>query len=405
VPNPWRAPEDATTGIEIRLMTPAGDTAETERLQTLVDGFTAAHPAVNVRLQAAADYKRTLQSAVAEGAPPDLFYVDGFQLPDWIAAEALLPLSERAPSDALTSLTADFYPPLLDMFTVDGTLYCLPQEFNTLALVYNRDLFAAAQLAPPTESWTWVDLRTAAEAIGNIQNPLYTTYGLTLSADVTRWAPFLYQAGGRFVDAAPDGAMIMTIDSAPALEALDFYSNLLLDGLALPPAALQSSWQGEAFGTNRFGMTIEGNWIMPYLAEQHPDLDVGVTPLPAGPAGRATLLFSGCYGVAAATDHPDVALALAVHLTSADSLYTWSRGRSAAPARISLRETWLAQQPQMAPFLNGIAHAHPWRFGPDFGTVVDAMNGSLQQVLDAEIPMDEVLRVADVIGADVLTKR
>ena len=36
------------------------------------------------------------------------------------------------------------------------------------------------------------------------------------------------------------------------------------------------------------------------------------------------------------------------------------------PARESLREGWLADHPELEPFLNGAEYAHEWQFAPGF---------------------------------------
>jgi multiple sugar transport system substrate-binding protein len=257
----------------------------------------------------------------------------------------------------------------------------------------------AAEQAHPTAAWTWDDLTAAAQAVTDMPTLFFTTYGLVLNADFSRWLPFLYQAGGRVLNG---DATAMAINSETALESLNFYLGLILDGLAIRPAELSSSWNGEAFGKGRTALTVEGNWIVPYLEQEFPTLQFGVAPLPAGPAGRATLLFSDCYAIAANSAQPQHALALALHLLSPETLHTRMDDQAAAPARISLRETWLAGQPIMEPFLSGVEYARPWQLGAGMQPLVDAVNSGMVQVLNGDIPPEEVLRVAEVIGSDIL---
>ncbi len=54
----------------------------------------------------------------------------------------------------------------------------------------------------------------------------------------------------------------MTLDTPEAQEAMDFYVNLVLDGVAAQPSDLDSGWPGEAFGKGQAAMAFEGNWIV-----------------------------------------------------------------------------------------------------------------------------------------------
>ena len=67
------------------------------------------------------------------------------------------------------------------------------------------------------------------------------------------------------------------------------------------PAA---GWGGEALGKGVAAMTIEGNWIRGALTKDFPNIKTKVVELPAGPAGKGTLLFSNCWGIAAKSAAP-----------------------------------------------------------------------------------------------------
>ena len=385
----WLLGEETPPVRELRMLSWRSSAAADAHLQGLIEEFNTTHPNAHVTLQLTETYRRDLQRAMIQNAPPDLFLVDSLSVPDFVTAGALAPLSNLVEPDS------DIYPILRDAITINGQSYCFPRDIRTLALVYNTDLFDAAGLTYPDETWGWNELRAAAEAIAADTNPFYTTYGMVLSADLTRWLPFLYQAGGDFANLA---RREMAVNTPQALESLNFYLNLVLEGHAIAPIELSSRWNGEAFGKGRVGMTIEGNWVVPYLAATFPDLAYGIAPLPTGPQGRATLAFSTCYGVSAASKHADIAFQLMAHLTSAESLRQLSESGQTMPARISLGPEWRARHPAQAPFFDSVAYARVWQFGPGFQQVVDAVNGSMKQVFDAEVTAEEVLRVAEVVG-------
>ncbi len=356
----------------------------------MVDTFNEANADLHVTLNQVPDYDTALQTAIAGGAPPDVFYIDSFRLPDYVEAGALMPIGDQMDEPD------DFYPNLRQAFTIDDTFWCPPKDFSTLALQYNKDMFDAAGLDYPTPDWTWEDLRSAAE---QLTDPDSGVYGMVLSADLARWIAFLYQAGGTVTDA---DFTTMTLDSPEAQEAMDFYLGLVTDGYAAQPSDLDSGWPGEAFGKGQAAMAVEGNWIVSFLEDNYPDLNWGVTELPAGPGGKATMAFTVCYGVAADAPNPEASIRLANWLTGPEGMAQWSGLGLAMPTRQSLRDSWLEQFPDLEPFLTGADYSHPWQFRPGFSDVMDTLNSGLQQAFTGAYTGEQVLSEAQQVGNDVL---
>ena len=392
-PTEEAAAEPSGDAVELQLMGWSSSDAENARLQEMVDTYNANNPGVNVTLNQVPDYDTVLQTAMAGGEPPDVFYIDSFRLPDYVAANALMPIGDQMDDPD------DFFPSLRQAFTINDTFWCPPKDFSTLALQYNKDLFDAAGLDYPTPDWTWDDLRTAAEALTDADAGVY---GLVLPADMARWIAFLYQAGGTVTS---DDFSAMTLDSPEALEATDFYVNMVLDGFAAQPSDLDSGWPGEAFGKGQAAMAAEGNWIVPFLQDQFPDLNWGVTELPAGPGGDATMAFTVCYGVAADAAHPEESIALANWLTGAEGMAQWTNLGLAMPTRASLSDAWLEQFPDLEPFLAGAEYARPWQFRPGFSDVMNAFNSGLQQAFTGTYTTDQVLSDTQEAGTDVLVNQ
>ncbi len=389
---PTAAEAPAGDVIQLQLMGWASSDAENSRLQEMIDSFNAANSDVQANLLLVPDYDTKLQTSLAGGAPPDVFYIDSFKLPDFVAANAIAPIGDELEN------VDDFYPNLRDAFTLNGTLYCPPKDFSTLALEYNKDMFDAAGLDYPTADWTWDDLRTAAEALTDSDNGVY---GMVLSADMARWIAFLYQAGGTVTNA---DFTAMTLDSPEAKEAMDFYVGLVQDGYAAQPADLDSGWPGEAFGKGKAAMSMEGNWIVPFLQDQFPDVNFGVTELPAGPAGDATMSFTVCYGVPANAANHDASVRLVNFLTGPEGMKAWTDLGLAMPTRASLRDGWLEKFPDLEPFLNGAEYSYPWQFRPGFQDVLDTVNSGLQEAFTGLATTDQVLQNAQEVGTEVLNR-
>ena len=330
-------------------------------------------------------YSANLRAALESDSPPDLVAVDSFAFPDLAAAGLLLPADERLGS------ADDFYPLLADAFVWEGKRYCLPREVRTLALVYNRAQFAAAELQPPR---AWDEMRTAAEAVTDLNTG---SFGLIVSPDLSRWLPFLYQAGGALVDA--NGQVV--IDSPAAAAAIDFPLTLFRDNFAGQPAESNSGWAGEVMGKGKGGMAVEGNWIVPYLAAEFPDFAYGIAPLPSGTGGRGTVAFTSCYAVSARSRNPDDAFALAVWLTSPEMQREWPADGAWMPTRLSLADDWLTAFPALSPFLTGLDDARVWQFPPGYSTFLESFNRGMLALLAADIEAADFLSQMQKIGEDI----
>jgi multiple sugar transport system substrate-binding protein len=367
--------EPAPVGVTaLQLAGWSSSDSENSRLQQVVDDFNASRSDIQASLNFFPD-------------------VDSFRLPDLVEAGAIEPAEGRLEN------ADDFYASLRDAFTYDGTFYCPPKDFSTLGLQYNMDMFDAAGLDYPTVDWTWEDLEEAAAALTNADDGVY---GMVLSADMARWIAFLYQAGG---EVASEDFSAMSLDSDAAREATEFYVGLVESGYAQQPSELDSGWAGEAFGKGRAAMAMEGNWIVSFLADQYPDLNYGVTELPAG-AEEATMAFTVCYAVAAGIpdERKDAAFELVNYLTGEEGMKAWTDLGLAMPTRQSLRDQWLEQFPNLEPFLAGAEYARAWQFVPGFQDVLDTVNSGLQQAFVGSMLPDQVLQDAQSVGEEVLDR-
>ena len=91
------------------------------------------------------DYNASLLNALSAGTAADLFYVDVN------VSEPIFASGKVEPLDKYFSKadTAPFISSLIQSFTVNGKLYGIPKDFNTLAVVYNKDLFDEAKVPYP----------------------------------------------------------------------------------------------------------------------------------------------------------------------------------------------------------------------------------------------------------------
>ena len=379
--------------VNLVLMGWSSSPAENTRLQEMVDAYNQKDPCVQATLSQVPDYDTKLQVSLAGGAPPDVFYVDAFKFHDLLKANTLDNGNDKILDQD------DFVASLKGAFTADGQFYCPPKDFSTLALEYNTEMFDAAGLEYPTADWTWDDLRNAAEKLTTEDK---SVYGMSITPDLARWIAFLYQAGGSVYN---EDATQMTINSPEAKQALDFYVGLVQDGFAAEPSTLSTGWPGEAFGQKKAAMVIEGNWIMPFLKDQFPDVKFGVSELPKGPAGQATMAYTVCYAAPANGPHLEQSWDLINYLTGTEGMAAWTGLGLAMPTRSSLKDEWATKYPEQEAFIAGDAYSRPWQFVAGFQSVFDTMNAGLQQAFAGTMTTEQVLQQAEEVGNQVLSEQ
>jgi multiple sugar transport system substrate-binding protein len=384
----------ALEGVELSLWGWSSSDAENTALTELVDAFSEETGAV-ASFQPQAEYDVALQAALTSGDPPDVFYVDSFRLPDLADAGALAPVPDGAITDP-----DDIFPSLREAFTLDGTWYCPPKDFSTLALIYDPDVLSEAGVEVPT---TWEELAAAAETLttGDAAAIAAGTAqaGLAMGVEYPRWGVFLFQNGAAITN---EDSSAMTLDTPEAREALEFVTGLYQDGYAVKPAAVDAGWAGEAFGQGKAAMTIEGNWIIGDLEANFPDRNYAVAELPEGPAGPGTFAFTVCYGVAADAANPEASWAFVDALTDAEGSLAWTNAFNVMPARATVAEEWLSTHPDLEAFVAGADYSHRWGFVPGFGDVLGVFNTGLEGVVDGNVTIDQLIADTTSAGEGVL---
>ncbi len=388
LPLPWRADAAEDAAVPLRLLV-WDEGEQTERLRQALADFEAQTPGVAVELVVADGYEAEVQRRMAEQTLPDLLLVDSFHFPALVAEGRLSPAQGRLDAED------DFYTKLVDAFRHDGSLYCLPREVRTLVLIYARADFAPKGLEPPR---TWDETRQIAEELTDLNTG---SFGLIVSPDLSRWLPFLYQAGGEIMDA--EGRM--ALDTPAAAAALDYYIAIFRDNFAGQPGESNSSWAGEVLGKRKGSMAVEGNWIVPYFADNFPDFSYGIAPLPSGPGGRGSVAFTSCYVVSAASSRPDQAFALANFLTSTEIMQSLTSTPAFMPTRLSLRAVWIDQFPALSPFLDALPDARVWQLPPGFDAFLRTFNRSMLTLYSADIEAADLLDNMQRLGTLILSRQ
>lgn len=349
----------------------SGD-AETTALTEAAARFTD-ETGIAVEVVPAQDRVQQLTQGFAGGEPPDVFYLAPEDV--GIFQDSLL-----AYGDQIADLD-DYYPTLLDLYTVDDQLYCVPKDFSNLALVINQDAWDAAGLTEDDVPTTWEELTAVSQTLTTDSQT-----GLVFSGEADRVGAFMVQAGGWYTN---DDQTEATGDSDEVVAALQYVQDNVEAGNFQFAAQVDAGWGGEAFGTGAAAMTIEGPWITGALNADYPDVNWFAAPLPEGPAGPGTLTFSNCWGVAA-EGNTAAAIEFVDFVSTPEEQQAFSEAFGVIPPRVSLADWYAESSPANAAFASGVDTARGVVTLPGFAAAKSDFNSELQALAEGATSPEDV---------------
>jgi len=357
-------------------------------LEPAIHSFEAAHPGVKVDMETLtwqSGFEKILLG-MASGHPPDLLELGSTWVPRFAAEGALRDVT--ADTDSLVPAYR-----LWEPVTWKGKRYGIPWFVGTRVLFVNRALFRRAGLDPDRPPATWAEFADAAHRVRALGGDIYG-FGLNAGERYVffkKFFPFAWSNGGAVL--TPDGAHA-ALDSAPNLEALQFY-------LSLAPSSLIEKQEviDRAFLEGRVGMMISGGWNLVNIPRDAPSLDFScaLMPRPAADRGEPVSFAGGeMLAVPAASAHGDLALLLAEHLARAENAAMVARSaKSILPAAKSADEdTTLAPDERSRAFVRQLAYAKAPPPEPRWNEMEEAMDGAFEEALYGRLSAKAALEKA-----------
>jgi multiple sugar transport system substrate-binding protein len=207
--------------------------------------------------------------------------------------------------------------------------------------------------------------------------------GLGIGVGIDRLGAFIVQNGGWWLK---DDASAGAANTPEVTEALDYVQRNVKAGNFQMSNQLDSGWGGEAFGTKKSAMTIEGNWIKGAVTNDYPDLKYKTVELPEGPEGKGTLQFTQCWGVSADSKAQAQAVELVKALTTVEQQMKFAEAFGVMPSRQSAADQYTEKFPEDAPFVAGGEYGHGPINAPGMEQVVADLNSKLEDFGGANLP-------------------
>ncbi len=310
---------------------------------------------------------------------PDILMLDNPDLAQIAATGALMPLDE-------VGLSAEGEAQgVVDAATYDGKVYGLQPIANTIALYYRPDVLAAAGVEVPT---TWDELTAAAAKLTS-----GSQYGIAFAAPANyegtwQFLPFMWS----------NGADEKNLDTPEMAAAVKLWADLVADGSASESVV---NWTqadvNDQFKAGNAAMMINGPWQNPVLDEAGTDYAVAQIPAPTAGGTVQAPLGGEVWTIPVNSDQAKQTAAAKVVecLNTDDNEMSLATQRQTVPTRLSLQDTFVQENPQMAAYSEMITTARA-RTG-ELGAEWPATATQIYQILQLAI-------VGDATPEDAITQ-
>jgi multiple sugar transport system substrate-binding protein len=269
--------------------------AEAQTRQKVFNQFMAANPDIKIVNQLdGTNHLQKLNTEIAGSKTPDLMMSWELDYSPYAKRGVLMDLNQFIKTDSAFQHTvlSQEYPAVLEMFSLGGRLYVLPEQVTDTVLFYNKDHVAAAGLKMPTtwhdKSWTWDKFLDYARKLTQKRGSRITRYGY---AEMWGWpltacnVIAAANGGNWFAQPVHPKAGSSNLADPKISRAVQWYADLSNKyKVAASSQSLTSQAGFQLFMTGRASMGIVGHWFYPAFAGTS-GLHFDIAPIPIGPDG------------------------------------------------------------------------------------------------------------------------
>ncbi len=220
---------------------------------------------------------------------------------------------------------------LLSQVTIEGRIYAIPQNMESVGIFYNKDAFAELELEVPG---TWEEYIGVLEAV---KDAGYYGYTMGLAGgwpSALMASMFMYSsAGSEYIDVLSGTQPWPDCDNC--LDGLNAFYGMVANGYANPePLGIDYNQSLDLFYQGITVMVLNGPWFIDDAMAAEPDFEIGFFYLPAVNPNTDIKTLGGIGGSLIVAEYADVdaAFKLVGWLTSEEIAVQALREVSVLPA-------------------------------------------------------------------------
>lgn len=349
-------------------------------------------------------YEQELVDALAAGRGPDIFMFGNSWLPKHFTK-----LASPSPEQFSVAKIQELFPRVVEQdFAPDGTVYALPLYIDTLAILYNKDIFDIKGVALPARDWTEFqnqigkiretdrqgNIKLAAAAIGG------SLKSVNRAPDLL--GGLMLQTGTEMTDQNFTRAIFSTQEGQDALR---FYTQFT------DPKNKNYTWNDnlhyslDAFSEGSVGMIFNYQYNLKTLREKNPFLRIGVAELPQiKPDSRVD--YPNYYGLAVSRQSraPQYAWDFVVFATTNQNVSRQYLSAAKHPPALRSLINEKLNDPELGVFARQALSARSWaQVDP---VVVDRIfSGMIEDVVYGRLGLTPAIQQAEAEVTDLMRRR
>ena len=369
------------------------DTNQEPGMKAIAEAYMAEHPNVTIEVQVTpwSEYWTKLEASALGGAMPDVFWMHSNQFFKYVTANTLL---------SLDSLNYDYTPypeGVTSLYTYEGTHYAIPKDYDTIALVYNKEIFDNAGVAYPDDTWTWDTLLETAKKLNDPDNGIY---GFGAPNDrQSGYLNLIYQNEGFAFEDGKSG-----YDQAATKEAIQWWVDLMkVHGVSPSSESFVDMGVDDQMQAGKLAMCFTGSWNMSaYTSNELINGKFDLAVLPQGKT-RASIYNGLGYAIAANTPNPEVALDFVAFCGTEEANKLQAENKAAIPAYAGTEHyfTDLFSDINIACYTEMIAYGVQYPFSPNKSLWEPQEEELMTSVYAGELTVDEACDQLHAIITDI----
>ena len=341
--------------------------ARVDAMNMLIEQFEAENPDIRIIHNSDipyANFRDELAASAPAGVGPDIVTLFYGWIPAFVDAGYLAPLPEDPFSE---DFILETFSPMVANSKFEGSYWAIPTAVRSLALFWNKDIFAAAGLdpeMPPATLDEFVDIALATTTYDGGEDIFSITqqgHAPALAAQDHHWfrEVLLRQFGG--VPYSADGRTV-TYNSEEGCAAFSWLAAFETEHKTGSNDLFEDATNSFINGTA--ALHVDGSFRVGTIARNNPDLNYGVTELPIGPNGEQHTFGSyWTHGITRrANDDParmEAAVKFLQFITRPEAGTLWVNSVGELPAQLAAAsDEGILNDPILGAFSAGLEYAH-----------------------------------------------
>ena len=342
--------------------------ARVDAMNMLIEQFEAENPGIHVVHNSDIPYdnfRDELAASAPAGVGPDVVTLFYGWIPAFVDAGYLVPLPDDPFSEEYILET---FSPMVANAKFEGSYWAIPTAVRSLALFWNKDIFADAGLDPESPPATLDDFVAAAIATTKYDGDETDIYSIVqqghapaLSAQDHHWfrEVLIRQFGG-----APysDDGRTVTYNSEEGCAAFSWLAAFETEHLTGSNDILDGATN--AFVNGETALHVDGSFRIGTIRGNNPDLNYGVTELPVGANGEQHTFGSyWTHGITRRANADPARLEASVKflqfISTPEAGTLWVNNVGELPAQLAAAsDEMILADPVLGAFSAGLAYSH-----------------------------------------------